>query len=663
MIGRRRLAWVLLLTCSIGWFEAGVAAQQGTDALKRMSLEELLGLDVTTVTRRPEPSGDIPAALFVITSDDIRRSGAASLPEALRLAPGVQMARIDGSRWASGVRGFADRLSRAMLVLIDGRAVYSPLFSGTYWEVQDVLLEDVDRIEVIKGPGGTLWGANAVNGVINIILKDASQTRSPLVAGEAGEDGQFMTAVRAGGGRDGLAYRVYGKAQQHAHELRDTTAGTDGSRLGQAGARVDWSRPGGQSMTLQGDVYVARLGELAVTTSYLPPYRTERRVEAPLAGGNVLGRLRGTHASGSPYQLQFYYDRTSRDEVPVGERRDTADVDFQQTARGWRGQQVTFGGGYRVTSGRVTAVSPSALTPARRTDNLFSGFVQDEVPLVGTRLRGIVGAKVEHNAYSGVEIQPSIRVVWNPARTTTVFAAATRAVRSPSRVETDYTTTSLASPAIPLFVRLVPNPGFRSESVVAYEAGYRVRSGSRAFVTVSGFYNSLNDVLSTELTRVYAETPAEGPPHTILEVMFRNGLFGETHGAEVTADLRPWPQLRGTVNYAYVKVATTRDPGAVDVSQEQRYEGITPRHQVQGQLALDLPARVSLDATVRHASALPVGPVPAYTTLSMRVGWQVTRRVELSVVGQDLNHDSHLEWPGGLPIARRLFGRVVIRKP
>ena len=663
MIERRRLACVFLLACVLATVEAGIAAQQGTDVLKRMSLEDLLGLDVTTVTRRPEPAGDIPAALFVITNDDIRRAGATSLPEALRLAPGVQVARLDGSRWATGVRGVADRLSRAMLVLIDGRAVYSPLFAGTYWEVQDVLLEDVERIEVIKGPGGTLWGANAVNGVINIIMKDASRTRSPLVSGDVGQDGQFMTAVRVGGGRDDLAYRMYAKAQQHAHELRDTGAGTDGSRLVQAGGRVDWATTAGRAMTLQGDIYAARLGEVAVTTTYVPPYRTERRVDAPLAGGNVLGRLRGTRASGASYQFQFYYDRTSRDEVPVGERRDTADLDYQQTARAWRGQQITFGGGYRVTSGLVTAVAPSALVPARRTDSLFSAFVQDEVPLVGSRLRAMFGAKIEHNAYSGLEVQPSARLTWSPVPTSTVFGAVTRAVRAPSRVETDYTTTSLANPTVPTFVRLAPNPGFRPESLVAYEAGYRVRSGSRAFVTVSAFYNSLNDVLSTELMRAYPESLPGAPTHTILEVMFRNGLFGETHGAEVTADLRPWPQLRGTVNYAYVKVAVTRDPGALDVSQERRYEGITPRHQVQAQLALELPRHVSLDTTVRRVSALAVGPVPAFTTLGVRLGWQVTHRIELSVVGQDLNRAQHLEWPGGLPIVRRVFGRVVFRRP
>lgn len=639
-------------------------ADQGTDALKRMSIEQLLDLEVTA-TRSAETAGEVAAAISVITTDDIRRSGARSLPEALRLVPGIQVGRIDGARWATGARGFADRLSRAMLVLVDGRAVYSPLFAGTYWEVQDLLLEDVDRIEVIRGPGGTLWGANAVNGIINIVTKGAAQTQGALATAEAGMYGQGIGALRFGGtARDGqLAYRFYGKGGQREHQSDVNGGEADRSRLGQVGGRADWTLSSRRALTVQGDVYRQRLGEGAVRTSYTAPFTQTTIVQAPLAGGNVLARLSGPVGSRAEFKLQTYYDRTSRDEVPVGEVRDTFDVDYQQSQHLWERHRMTFGAGYRVTSGVITAVAPSAILPARRTDNLFSAFVQDDITLLPNRLRATVGTKIEHNAYSGVELQPSARLLITPAPSTSLFASVSRAVRTPSRVETDYTTTSLVNPAVPVFVRLQPNPAFQSERLVAYEAGTRVRAGTRAYLTASAFYNVLDDVLSTEFVRQYAETIPPGPPHVVIDVMFRNGLFGEAHGAELTADVRPLAWLRGTAAYSYFKTSITRDPGAIDVSQERRYEGITPRHQVQAQASADLPRNVTVDLTLRHASSLAAGPVPAYTTVSLRAGWQISPRVDVSVVGQDVNRSTHLEWPGGRPIHRSLYAKVTFRHP
>jgi iron complex outermembrane receptor protein len=346
----------------------------------------------------------------------------------------------------------------------------------------------------------------------------------------------------------------------------------------------------------------------------------------------------------------------------MAERRDTADIDYQQSATLARRHQVTFGAGYRVTTGRVTAVAPTGFSPATRTDQLVSLFGQDDVALVEDRLRASLGIKLEHNGYTGVEAQPSARLVWTPHRQHTLVASVTRAVRTPSRVETDYTTTSLASAAVPLFVRLLPNPGFRSEAIEAYEVGYRIRPGSRAYFTVAGFYNHLDDVLSTELVGgALTEGGGSEPPRAVLPVMFRNGIGGESHGGELTADVRPLDRLRATLNYSYLKVAVSRDPDARDVSQEARYEGITPRHQLQAQAALDLPWRLATDVTVRRASRLSSGPVPAYTTASVRIGWRATPRLELAIVGQDLTHARHLEWPGGLPVRRSGYVKVTFR--
>jgi iron complex outermembrane receptor protein len=463
----------LAVLCGLVCTTSQARAQATTEELKRMSLEELLDIQVTTVSRRPEVTGNVPAAVYVITQEDIRRSGATSIPEALRLAPGIQVARIDAGKWAIGMRGFADRLARSMLVLMDGRAVYSPLFAGTYWEVQDTLLDDIDRIEIIRGPGGTLWGANAVNGVINIITKPAAETQGALIKAEIGTVDHAAAAFQYGGmaADDKLRYRIYGKGRNRGHEFHPDGLDYDSLGMAQAGFRGDWTLSDQRTLTLQGDAYKERLGELATETSYTAPFKETTAVDAPLSGANVLARLAGPVGEKASFQLQAYYDRTNRDEVPVGERRDTLDVDFQQTHRGWQSHNVTWGLGYRVTSGRITAVPPSALVPPDRTDNLFSGFLQDEITLVRDRLRASIGTKLEHNDYSGFEIQPSARLLWTPDLRNTFVWSITRAVRTPSRVETDYTTTSLVSPTGPTFVRLLPDKDFASEKLIAYELG------------------------------------------------------------------------------------------------------------------------------------------------------------------------------------------------
>jgi iron complex outermembrane receptor protein len=640
----RRMRVVLLVMSVIAGL-ARQAAGQTTEELKRLSLEDLLNVDVTTVSRSPEPTMRVPAAVYVITGDDLRRSGAQTLADALRLAPGVQVARISAGTWAIGVRGFADRLARSMLVLIDGRAVYSALFAGTYWETQDTFLEDVERIEVIRGPGGTLWGANAVNGIINIITKTARATHG--IAGTAGAGSQDARAGARFGGAVGAAwhYRVYGKGLDRQPHFRPDGLDFDGFRLGQGGFRADWTPDDGRSFTVQGDVYRASLGQRPPIASFTPPFVQIQERDAPLSGANVTTRW-ASPAGGGRVQVQAFYARTSRDELPVKEDRDTADVDFQHAIAPWREHHVTWGAGYRVSADRITAVAPSAFFPDRRTDQLFSAFVQDEIDVSPNRVRVTLGTKLEHNEYSGVELQPGIRLLYTPDANRTIWAAVTRAVRTPSRVETDYTTASLVDPAVPMFVRLSPNPDFRPERLVAYETGYRVRFASSVYVSTAVFFNRLNDVLSTE---VFAATPepAGAPTRVVIPVTFANGLDGESYGAEISADVRATPWWRWMANYSYVRIQLSKKPDSRDGPQERRNEGQSPRHQVQLQSSIDLPGAWSLDAFVRHISKLPAAAVDAYTTADLRLGWQVTPNIELAVVGQDLGQRHHVEWPSG----------------
>jgi iron complex outermembrane receptor protein len=632
---------VALVTLS----SSGALAQTAQE-LKRLTLEELTSMEIFTVSRSPEPASQVPAAVFVITSEDIRRSGVTSLPELLRLAPGVQVARIDAGRWAIGMRGFADRLSRSMLVLIDGRAVYSPLFAGTYWEVQDVMLEDIDRIEVIRGPGGTLWGANAVNGIISIVTKPARDTQGVLARAGGGSSDYGQAGVRYGGALGQSGYmRGYVKGVTIGPQFHPDGTDEDSLWRVQSGFRGDWTLSNERTLTVQGDVYKSRLGERSVATSYTPPFSSVSTVEAPLSGGNVLARLAGRLGDTTEYQLQTYYDRTDRDERPVGETRDTFDMDYQQRRPLGQEHTLTWGAGYRLTSGRITAIAPSAFIPSTRTDNLFSAFVQDEVALLPNRLGLTAGAKLEHNEYSGFELQPSGRISWSINADNTVVGSVTRAVRTPSRVETDYTTTSLVSPSPPTFVRLLANPGFVPEELVAYEVGHRVRVGN-VYVTTSGFFNQLTNVLSTELGTSFVET-TPGTPHIVLPVQFLNGLHGNSHGVEFTGEVRPASWWRSAVNYSLLRIQLTRDAGGRDVSQERRNEGLSPHHQLQLSSSFDLPRQFTLDWYLRAISGLRAGPVPAYATSDVRLAWQSSTGLEVALVGQNLHEPHHLEWRDG----------------
>jgi iron complex outermembrane receptor protein len=653
---------VILLIAAAG---AGLRAQaQDEDTLRRLTLEQLLEVEVSTLGRVPETAMRLPASVTVLTGADIRRSGATTLAELLRLAPGVQVARIDGNKWAVGIRGFADRLARGMLVMIDGRAVYSPLFAGTYWELQDTLLEDVDRIEIVRGPGGTLWGANAVNGIVNVITRSAAATRGTVASVAGGSIEHASASVRHGGAVRGGFLRGYAKLAE-----RDGLRHADGSdfdawRMGQAGVRGDWTSAAGRHLTLQGDVYTGRLGQRLMVTRYQPPFSTRVDERLSAAGANALVRWRSSAPGAPGLELQAYYDFTARTEVAFEESRHTADVDFQQSLAARGAHRVVWGAGYRLTADDTSSLPIRGFSPASRTDQLLSAFAQDQWTLVADRLELTAGLKVEHNAYTGLEAQPSMRLLWTPAATHAVTLSATRAVRTPSRVELHYTTGSLID-ASPRFLRLDPNPAFETEKLFAYEAGYRLRPAGPIYVTLAAFVNHHRDVLSAAIGAEYGETDALGT-RRILPVLFANALHGNSHGVETTVDVRPasWWRLSGS--YSGLRVQLTRDRGQVDLSQERRNEGGSPRHQGLLHASIDLPLGIDLDAYLRAVSRLPALAIPGYATADVRAAWQVTGRLQLEVVGRDLLDAAHPEYVGaagaGLTeIPRSLFAGATVR--
>lgn len=633
------------MTALLGLLGLTPAGAAGQEELGGLSLEELMGLEVRTVSRAPTVSMQVPAAVHVITQEDIRRSGATTLPEVLRLAPGVQVARIDAGKWAVGTRGFADRLARSMLVLIDGRAVYSPLFAGTYWETQDVLLEDIERIEVVRGPGGTLWGSNAVNGIVSIVTKPAADTRGLLVAASAGTEDRVRAAARYGARvGDGVDLRVY--LDGFDRESQQPTVGDpyDGWRLLHGGFRSDAVVGRGRMLTFQGDLYSGHLGELVRETSLAPPYRSVRTAETALSGGSFLARFQGALGERTDFEVQGWLEHTDRDEYPVSEARSTLDLELQMRRYGSR-HRLVWGAGYRWTSADIDT-APTASLPGGSED-LVSAFVEDQVSLASDRVRLTLGLKLERNDYSGWELQPSGRLAWIPGPDHTVWGAVTRAVRRPSRVERQYGRTSVLDPSTPSFVRLRPNPDFAPERLTAFELGYRVQPVSRVYLNLAAFHNEWRDLLSTELVANPFEEPAtEGPPRTVYPVSFRNGLDGTSNGAEAMLEIRPLRWWRWLAEYAYLRVRMTPEPGSTDLTEETWYEQGSPRHQVRFQTSFDLPGGLMLDWHLRHVSELEEHAVPSYTTSDVRLAWQVTPALELEAVGRNLHEEHHVEWAG-----------------
>jgi iron complex outermembrane receptor protein len=657
--------WILLaLLISMGWAAEHSATRQGSVDPTQISLEELLKTEVISFTKRPESRAEVAAAVYVITQEDIRRSGVTSLPDALRLAPGVEVARIDTNKWAVGVRGFTSRLSRSLLVLIDGRSVYSPLFAGVYWEVQDTLLEDVDRIEVIRGPGGTIWGANAVNGVINIITKKAQETQGGLLVGGGGSQEQGFGGVRYGGkiGQD-LFYRVYGKAFNRDAAFHDNAPDFDDWRMGQVGFRTDWEGHRGDSVTFQGDFYIGEAGQRTVLTTIAPPLTTTVEKDADLAGGNLLGRWQRVFSTTSDLSLQLYYDHTYRREPTFRESRDTFDIDFQHRFRiPWQ-QEILWGLGYRVTSGDTDAIPTIALMPRRRTDQLFSAFVQDEIRFL-ERLRLIIGSKFEHNDYSGFEVQPSARLLWTPTPQHTVWGAVTRAVRTPSRVEHDLTLTALLDPRTPTFARLTGSDAFEAEKLLAYELGYRLQPTPRLFLDSTAFYNYYTDLLSLEPAAPFTETTPP-PGRVILPFSTRNKLHGEGYGVELAADWQPFGWWRVSGVYSYLQLNLTRDKDSMDPTTVRSTEGSSPHHMVSLRSFMTLPGHLEFDLVWRYVDRLPSQSIGSYLTLDARLGWHPLPPVTIAVVGQNLLKDHQAEFSGGssgnTAIERSVYGKVIWR--
>jgi iron complex outermembrane receptor protein len=625
---RRLTAIRILGAAGMATISTAVHAQTPVN-YANLSIEELGEIQVTSVSKRAEPVREAPSAIYVITHDDIVRSGARTIPEILRLAPNLYVAQTAASEYVVTARGFsgnaeAQSFSNKLLVLIDGRSIYTPLYSGVYWNMQDVLPADIERIEVISGPGATLWGANAVNGVINITTRKSSDTQGGLLEASA-DDRERAVGLRYGGRLgDDLTYRLYARSvRTDSTETRAGVSRADDASREQGGFRLDWTPTASDVLTFQGDAYDGSVDKL-------------NTLGDDIEGQNLLARWTRSAPNGSKLQVQAYYDRTqraSKSSRGEGFTFDTYDIDIQHSFDLGARHALVWGGGFRRNHYEIIGAPTFYFVPLSRDLNLTNLFVQDSISITD-KTRLIVGLKVEDGPYLDPEILPSARLSWAPNDTAMVWAAASRAVRSPTPFDRDVVEIFGGAPF------LAGNANFQSEKLTAYEVGTRITATSNVSFSVSAYYNVYDDLRSIEFD-----------PVTTLPLRWGNRMEGHTQGVEAWGEYRAASWWRLTGGYAWLDKHLTFEPGSSAVL-GLKQAGDDPEHQASIRSSMDLRGGVTLDAALRYVSVLPDPRVPSYVDFDARIAWSITDRAQLSISGRNLLHDRRPEFPDGPAISR-----------
>jgi iron complex outermembrane recepter protein len=630
--------------------------------LKQLSIEQLANVQVTSVTRGPEPLSRSAAAVAVVTNGQIASSGAMNVPEAIRYVPGINVAQLTASEWAVSSRGFAGVNSPDLLVLSDGRSIYTPLYSGVFWDVQDYVMQDIDRIEVVRGPGAALWGSNAVNGVINVITKSAADTQGAwLEAGGGSEERALVAAQYGGETRDQTYYRVFAKYQNLAPEDYPAGASSDGWDLGHVGFRTDWSAGSADAFTFEGDAYDGRIGEVSPAVNIIGRPEPGPPLVVGVGGGNVLAHWRHTMSDDSDFEVRVYYDYTHRDDPTFNDDLGTLDLDFLEHLPLGRDQMFTWGVTGRTQDDINHGKGLFALDPPDSRDSVASGFVQDEISLPHA-VRLTLGTKLEHNDFSGFEVQPSVRGAWDLSDAQTLWGAVSRAVRVPTRLERDVDIDATDPAGNPVIV-LLGNRDFHAEEVLAFELGYRWQPLTNLSLDLAAFRNRYTGLASLELGSPFLDA-ATG--QTIYPLLNENLIDGHSTGLEALAMYSPFGWWRLSLNYSYSEMRLTAL--GQDLNRNRFYAGSTPRNQVGVQSHFDLPHNVELYGGLRVLSAVETLPEvvngtgdPGYEELDLNAIWHATAHLELSLEGRSLLHASHVEFGGPderSAIDRSVFGRL-----
>jgi iron complex outermembrane recepter protein len=648
----------LLISAPATWAEESARPAPATADLSQLPLEDLMNIEVTSVSKKAERVSDSAAAVYVVTQEDIRRSGATSIADALRMVPGMHVASVNSHMWAISSRGFNDRFANKLLVLIDGRSVYTPLFSGTWWDVQDTALEDIDRIEVIRGPGATMWGANAVNGVINIITKRAADAQGLMLTSDAGSGSRITGALRYGGvmGTNGH-FRVYTKYLDRRDFLDASGDNADDSwNQSRTGFRVDRDISDTDSLTVHGDVYNGSGFQRIRGNSYVAPFEAPVIDNYQYAGSNVLARWTRTRSESSETALQVYYDRTDRQDIQHTEARNTWDLDFQRRFSPSTRRDVTWGLGYRLTWDDTANTAYATFDPSSKADHLLNAFVQEDLTLVEKKLRLTLGSKIEHNDYTGYEVQPNARLLWSPDEHHTLWTAVSRAVRTPTRGE-EYSTLVLkiltpgsvtlppGTPDWPIEVDFTNNPNLDSEKLTAYEMGYRFQPRNDLSFDLSAYYNFYRDIRTVEPGNPYAVmTPV---PHLVVPYKWGNLATARTHGVELAANWELSRSWKLALGYSWLNMHMDQDPSSHD-PYIKNYGGNSPTDMLNLRSYVNLQNNLSLDTMAYYVNSVPAHSVPSYVRLDMRIGWKPRPDWDLSLIAQNMFDSSHPEFGGTL---------------
>ncbi len=617
--------------------------------LKSLSIEELLQAEITSVSKKTESLFTAAAAVTVITQEDIERSGARSIPEALRMVPGLDVSNIDASRYAIGARGFNEYFETKLLVLIDGRSMYTPLYSGVYWNSFDMVMQDIDRIEVIKGPGATVWGANAVNGVINIITKDSSETHGGLVSATVGNFDQPDISIRYGGEvGEKSDYRIYAKGYDRDNfDSIHTGDAYDSSKSLRTGFRVDHQHSVNDSLSFQGEIYDGEADAEVVLTGYLsPPFVRVTRDTETYTGGHLLGSWEHRISESANTTLQAYYDRSDRDSIVAEEERDTLDIDFKNQLLLWERHDVVWGAGYRWSKDNLKGSVTTAFSPESRTDELWSTFIQDDINVISDFAWVTLGTKLEHNDYTGFEVQPSIRFRLQPDPKQLIWAAVSRAVRTPSRAESDVEINLGAmggeNGGISV-LRLEGSEELDSETLVAYELGYRWQPQHSLSFDIATFYNVYDEIRTIEPQGApYFES--NDMPVMVFPSEFDNKAEGDAYGLEVQSSWQPVDSLKLIGSYSFIDLDLTYKSSSVRAGRPYSNDDYAPSHQFQLRSYWDLTSDLALNSELYYESSIGDGAIDSYVRFDTQLSWQALDNLRLTLGGENLFGSSHQEF-------------------
>ncbi|MBZ5523179.1 MAG: TonB-dependent receptor [Acidobacteriia bacterium] len=655
--------WLFCLVLPGVLFQAAPAVTQQKPDLTEMSLEELSRIQVTSVSKKEQKLNETAAAVFVITAQDIRNSTATSVPELLPAVPGLEVSQINGTRWAISARGFAEQFANKTLILIDGRSVFDPLFSGVLWSEQIMLLEDIERIEVIRGPGATVWGTNAVNGVINIITKRTKDTQGLLLSAGAGDRERSYGAVRYGGKLGGsVTYRIYSEYFDHgpAGEFSGQDA-HDSWRATSGGFRIDASTSDRNAFMLEGRAFGSKAGVDDLAFSYTPPHFSPLINILAFGGENLLGQWVHKSQGGPLTTFQVSYAHFVHPETPLDVNGNRASVSIQHERHVGALHDIVFGAEFDYRNARTSMSLPMVFwTPNNPSFHITSGFLQDEMVFANGGVHVTAGLRVEHNSLSGISFQPNGRILWKVNSVHSLWAAYSLAVRSNSPTDTSVNVNIAAftGPAGTRVLRLTPNPRIEQEKLNAFELGYRVQPAKSVSLDVATFCNQYSDLLGSEPGQPFFEA---GPPRLVIPLVSQNDISGRSFGGELTTHWVPTHAVHLTAAYSFIELDLTQSSAAGN-RRARSLEGPTPRHKLSVSSSVDLVRNLTFNTAFFFVDRKTTPTVPGYAQMDSNLTWRPLESTQFSIGAKNLFNKEHVEFISSTGGLSTLLGRSVYCK-